>query len=176
MKLGKLNPKGAVEYDCWEKVYETILTSAASSVSITGLEGDTDEQYMLDVLTVGVGFETTYLLLNGDTGSTYGHQQLVGNNTSLTANRAVVSVGFSLGKADAGDIIPTHVLINAKSGFVRTCLTSNGREIDGTTVARLYVVGQSWNNTADELTSMTISNAENLGVGSSISLYRRISA
>jgi hypothetical protein len=55
----------------------------------------------------------------------------------------------------SGDIGQSELLIYAKSGYIRTALTNLAYAIASTTITGTAVVGQVWNNTADNITSMT---------------------
>ena len=68
------------------------------------------------------------------------------------------------------------MLISAKSGYVRTAINEHTDSIVTTTVGRMYLRGQSWNNTADEITSLVVlaNQANGLGVGTQITLWRKI--
>jgi len=174
MRLGKLYPQTSPKWDGWEEIYEhTVAGSAETSITISNLSGNTDEVYMLDVRTT-VAAMTYSLKLNSDgTVTNYGFQYLYAADESLTAarnNNTIPQITHGIG---AG-----NVLICAKSGENRTLLIDNIREVSGTTVTSLLTWGWVWNNSADEITSLVIvaSQAGGLGVGSHISLYRRISA
>ncbi|KKK54515.1 hypothetical protein LCGC14_3083920, partial [marine sediment metagenome] len=47
MKTGNKYPLGDIKADCWQVEYKNILTSSATSITISGLTGDTTEEYML---------------------------------------------------------------------------------------------------------------------------------
>jgi len=180
MLAGKLNPQVSIDYDTTEKIFETTVTgSAVTSIDITGLEGDTDEQYMLDVSRVDDGnCANLAVRFNGDTGSNYGYQLLSGSDTTTVAARgATVYLLFGV-SGTTGYLSGGNMLIHAKSGYVRTVLCNYTQNVTGTTVDTLRTLGQAWNNTGDEITSINILNsgAGDLGIGTSISLYRRIEA
>jgi len=146
------------------------------AVTIFGLEGDKDEQYMLDICGID---DTTVagwrMRLNNDSGTNYGTQYLRGNNTTISAARATANE-IAVGGTNADDnVTQCNCLIHAKSGYVRTILNEQSRTITGTTVTDLFVFAYSWNNTADEITSMSIYvTSDNMNIGTLISLYRRI--
>jgi len=180
MKIGNKNPQSNIDYDTLEKIFEHTITTAVTSIDITGLSGNTDEQYMLDCRFVNGynGGNNFYLLANNDSGTNYGTQNLVGSVTTVSANRSA-RTNFDIGYCSTVDYIcQSNLVLHAKSGYVRTCLINIGRSITGTAVTDMIVTGSSWNNTADEITSLIIQslNANGLGIGSSISLYRRITA
>ena len=152
---------------------------STSAITIFGLEGDTDEQYMLDCNFVNASGSTCdyQVRLNGDSGSNYGFQRLIGNDSTIGASRSAPT-GLNLAYSTTGNICFGGFIIHAKSGYVRTIIGHREVTINGTTVTEVGAWGQSWNNTADEVTSITIfgSVADAISTGSTISLYRRISS
>lgn len=152
---------------------------STSAITIFGLEGDTDEQYMLDTNIVNSysGTNAFGMRINGDSGNNYGYQYLLGSDSAITAGRNLgeyIGIGFcdAVDKSTSGKL-----LLHAKSGYVRTLLSSDSGTISGTTVTAIYSYGRSWNNTVDEITSINIFGVSgNMAVGSTISLYRRITS
>jgi hypothetical protein len=99
-----------------------------------------------------------------------------GSNTTVSAVRQtstniITLLGYSeaLYRLSLGEM-----LIYAKSGYVRTILNSINCDVNGTTIGYLLQYGQSWNNTADNLTSLVIlaDQANGLGIGTEITLER----
>jgi hypothetical protein len=180
MKTGKLNIQGSLQADTWERIFDTTLVAAATSVTISGLHGDTDEEYELEARIVnGYNGAASYLVrCNNDTGSNYGSQNLAGENSTVSASRdsgALTSWFFGYGSA-LNNLNQSEMLISAKSGYVRTAINEHTDSIVTTTVGRMYLRGQSWNNTADEITSLVVlaNQANGLGVGTQITLWRKI--
>jgi len=181
MKLGNIDPQVSIDYDTTEKIFETTVTGpAVTSIDITGLEGDTDEVYELDSNIKANGVTgTASLRFNGDSGTNYGFQYINGVNSTISASRnteATTIQGYNLGTD--GFVGASSYLIHAKSGYVRTVLNPRFDGSTGTTVSGCLQWGQSWNNTVDELTSITIfaTGVGTFAVGSTISLYRKVSA
>ena len=177
MKTGLITPQGTDSFkaDTWQKVYEDTLASAQTSITISDLDGNTDVMYRLVTRHV-CGALDGYLGLrpNNDTGTNYGFQQLYGANTTIGASR---NVGTYIYMGDPGTIdylAMDDMLIYAKSGYIRTFISTSIRDITGTTVTLIRNFGQVWNNTADNITSFTFfSGATNgLGVGTYISLFK----
>lgn len=182
MKRGKTTPKlsSNVKASTWVKVYETTLTEAATSVTISGLAGNTDEIYILRCKFVnGYDGASQYCLRpNNDTGSNYGLQYLSGANTTLSAGR-VTPAYFDLAYCGAINRIGyVDYTLYAKSGYLRTLSGYRIEDVTGTTVGNAYILGQSWNNSANEITSLVIlsDQANGLGVGSSIILYKKVAS
>jgi len=178
MKIGSKTPQASVEFDGWEKIYEVELSSPSNSITISGLQGDTDEQYMLYGTIESIGVTGVVgLTINGDSGDNYSYQILFGTDSTISASRATTSSMACCVLLSDGYFGFFNVLIYAKSGYIRTCLISSTRDVNETAITRIDLSGRNWNNTSDEITSMNISavGAGNFAIGSTISLYRRIS-
>ena len=176
MKTGTLTPnkiKGA-----WERIYDSTLSSAATSVTISDLEGDTDCLYRL--VTRGIsgyaGSAFIQIQPNADaTTSNYGYQSLRGDSTTASAARATTYDGILCGYSTAiTRLFFSDVLLYAKSGYERTALSNIVNNITGTTVLQINLTGGVWDNTADEITSLRLisSQADGLGIGTHLELYR----
>jgi hypothetical protein len=162
----------------WQLINEKVFTEAATSYTISGLDGDTDEEYMLITRFISnyAGTLTYYIRPNNDTGTNYGYQFLDVVNTAIAATRATASAWLcgttatGTGRGSFGEN-----LINAKSGKVRTILTKFLRSINGLTIEGASLAGQSWNNTADNITSLVVLAGETngIGIGSHILLFKR---
>jgi hypothetical protein len=158
----------------WRLAYSTTLASATTSVTISSLDGNTDVVYRLKIVSEGVGTGEWLLYLNNDSGSNYGFQFLKGVNATASAYRAAYT-----GMYMAGDGLNTNRsqfegLIYAKSGYLRTMISDNAGAIATTTVNEASIFGNSWNNTADNLTSIVINGGgtEKMGVGTVIELWK----
>jgi len=162
----------------WEKFYETTLTSATTSITISGLTGNTDIEYKL-VARIINGYNGAcgvYLRPNNDSGTNYGYQQLYGGDTTTGASRSTTTGLFLTQAVALNNIAQGELTLHTKSGYVRTAVNSLAKEISGTTVGVVVLWGQSWNNTADEITSLVIlaDQTDGLGVGTNITLYRKV--
>jgi hypothetical protein len=160
----------------WVQIYEKDVATAATSVTISGLAGNTDVLYRLKVRTVNGynGADTIVLYPNNDTGSNYGFQWVRGTDTVAGAGRTGAIDYNYLGSPSAlNSIDDSETLLYAKSGYVRTFITNLVSGVSGTTVTNMWLVGQAWSNTATEITSFTITatGASGLGVGTHIELW-----
>ena len=154
----------------------------ATSISIFGLEGDTDEVYELDCNIVN-GYSGAILVgvrpNNDTTDANYGFQQLYGGSTTIAAQRGTSNPGIYIASISTIDYYSQgKMIIYAKSGYVRTALNKHSTSIAGTTVTYIHMFGSSWNNSGDEITSLNVVSNQTggLGIGSVISLYRKVSA
>lgn len=149
-----------------------------TTLTISGLDGDTDEEYILESKMVNGynGVATANLKINNDGGTNYGYQYFDGTDSTATAARGTAAFLNALGYGTVlGGVSLTAFRIFAKSGFVRTVINERCGGISGTTVTEAIKFGQSWNNTADNITSLVITANQTggLGVGSSFQLYRK---
>ncbi|RLE76539.1 MAG: hypothetical protein DRJ44_03890 [Thermoprotei archaeon] len=78
-----------LSFATYEKIYETTLSSNVTSITITGLDINSDKQYKLIInLKNGAGSGLFRIYVNNDTTATnYYEQRLLANDTTVTANR-----------------------------------------------------------------------------------------
>jgi len=159
----------------WEKIYENTVSSSTASVTISNLEGNTDQIYNLIVRTkIGTATGNVTLLLNNDSGNNYGYQQVKGQDSTADANRDTSEAKQHISTGVTGEYTFTNTLIYAKSGFLRTTIQETVNNISGTTVGGIILYGYSWNNSGDEITSLTVvcSGTTEMDVGTNVSLWR----
>lgn len=179
MKLGKLQVLGSLQYDGMVLVYNNTLAAPATSVTISGLNGDVDEEYELQIRQIGGSATINHINLsfNSDTtAGNYGYQYLFGENSSANAGRSTGLPQLAYAEeVDQNSSLFTRIVIHAKSGFVRTLISEIAENITGTTVGAITLVGNSWNNTVDNITQIVLTSTQTngLGVGTSILLYAR---
>jgi len=174
MKTGNLNVQGKVK-GTFQKIYKTTLTSAATSVTISGLDGNTEHLYRLKIRGINgyAGGVNHQLRINNDSGSNYGMQKLEGNNSTSSASRAVYdTVYLNWNVISQNNLFYSTILLYAKSGYVRTFLHENIDDISGTTVTAIVLRGNSWNDTSTNITSLVIyaGQTNGLGIGTVIEL------
>lgn len=175
MKTGALNPN-QIKYPTWQLVEEKNLTEAATSVTFSGLSGNTDEMYMLNARIINGynGGSVVIVRPNNDTGANYGIQQLSAVNSSIGAYGGGGEEYFYGGYCAAqNQLVNLTMLLYAKSGYVRTVINPVAQTISGTTVEGYYFRAQSWNNTNNEITSIVVSS-NGLGAGTYIALYKKV--
>lgn len=163
----------------WDLVEEVLLTEAATSYTFSGLNGDVDEEYRLVALIVN-GYDGGCIITlkpnNDSTANIYGYQYIRGINTAVSAGRNTQAF-ITLGQAETavGVLAMSDTLIHAKSGYVRTFINTDVRSISTTTVTGIVSSGWSWNNTADNITSLVVGSSEagGLGVGTHLFLMKK---
>ncbi len=167
LKTGSLEVQGKV-YGVWQKVYEDTLGSAQTSVTISGLDGNTDVMYRLTCRFIS-GANSNYFGFrpNNDTGANYGYQELVGANTVVSADRDTTMSRIQLGYGgfSTNEIGMFEGIIYVKSGYIRTVIGGLSSLISGATITNIVNIGQSWNNTADNITSLVVFAGQASGLG-----------
>lgn len=178
---GRMRVMGDLKAGVMQLVSSTILTQAASTITISGLDGNTAEEYELRCRFVSGDNSNYYcVIFNSDSGTNYGKQRLIANNTSESALRigGVNYIKFSDGvNLSTGDVNFGYLKIYAKSGKCRTALLFESVGISGTTVTQLTMAGWVWNNSADNITTITVYSgvSNGLGAGTSVELYKKVS-
>jgi hypothetical protein len=153
-----------------------VVASDTTSVTITA-DGDRDVLYMISAEIVNnSGSNPSYFFRpnNVSTNTVYGYQYFQGASTTVNADRATTGItGIDFAYANNGTVTRSNVLLFAKSGFIRPALISRSNTISGTTVTNVACFGFSWNNTADNITSLVITAdaAGGITAGSQIDVY-----
>jgi hypothetical protein len=174
MKTGDIT--GFID-NLWQVVHDSgELAAAVTSYTISGLDGDTDEQYRLISRVVNGYAGDAYVVIqpNADAGNNYGIQDVYGVDTTVTAYRGVVPIYIlDLGTSK---LSMSDTILNAKSGIVRTAITKYAGKVSGTTVNGIYLVGHSWNNSVDNITSLKLNGSEAscIGIGSRFILLKKV--
>lgn len=178
MKTGDLEVQSDAQIEgAWEKIYETDIDTGTNAIDISSLTGDTDVIYKLIFRFVGgsVSNSQYQLEFNNDSGSNYGTQFFVAADTSISAQRATYAYNLlSNTGTDDTERVYGEMLIYAKSGKARASIARFIDGIVGTTINRLNLFGQIWNNSDDEITSINIDATQSTGIGagSHVELWR----
>lgn len=182
MRFGNINVKGSATLGEMSLISRYEVTgSAVSGYTFTGLNGNVDTLYEIRVYlksgegTGGVGIIAQ---LNSDTtDGHYGCQWMWASGTSKGGSRFTY-MGLNTGASEVtiNNLSLAEVLLYAKSGFVRTSLSAGNDRFTGTTATRILRTADSWNNTADNITSIKITHDSPsahtpFGVGSVIELW-----
>lgn len=158
----------------WDLVEEKLLTEVATSVTFSSLDGDTAGEYRLIAMVVGEQSSNLYIRPNNDTGSNYGYQILYGADTTAAAARGAID-GFLISGIGDNQVYLSDTIIHAKSGYIRTATNHAVDKVSGTTVPDTRLTGLSWNNTADNITSLVFvaATADTLGIGTHLFLMKK---
>jgi len=157
-------------------VFDHEVTGSPVSSIDTGniLNGDEDGWYTVIAMIVGSGAGGDYFVrINNDSGANYGRRGITASGTTIgdestTAN----SDGFNIGYSLANQNIFTVFKLYAKSGAVRLMNMIEADRLTGTTVTRLWLAGQAWNNTVDNISNMNFRGAVDYGVGTRLIILK----
>ncbi len=160
--------KASTANDGYEQVSAVDIASGDTSIDFTGLAGDTDKEYILELqgLTNASAFNPL-VRFNSDSGSNYIYQLLNNSAGTLTAGANTTTSILMLG-ADAGKTYNARHHIMAESGVQRAVI-SQGAVDD----PQQRYIAQWWNNTASEITSINITIPS--GTTGRAVLYKRAS-
>lgn len=175
MRTGDLD--GIIQGGEFQKVYDSgDLAAAATSITITGLNGNNEKEYVLISKDISGGGELR-MHFNNDTGNNYGYQEIYGISGSAYAYQDTSENGVIINSpgATSGRIGFGIHKIYAKSGYRRTVISKQAEEIYGTTVNACSMFGYVWNNTSDNITSIVLTSVatNGIGIGSRFILLRR---
>src|SRR3990167_10046424 len=158
------------------------ISSAQTSITISGLNGDVDEEYELYCRFVSGAASSNFFLRpnNDSTAGIYGNQMLNGNNATVTAARDTSETYIWLSNAvsASGSIVLSKAKIYAKSGYIRTVMNESADNISGTTVTQINALGQLHNDTSNNYTNMVVlsDQTSGIGVGSRIILMKKVTS
>lgn len=161
----------------WRKIYDNIISSPATAVTLSGLDGDTDIEYRIRCRWVAGAITEWGLRFNNDGGNNYGNQFVWGNGSSAAAQRNTSDNYQWWGETDtSGKLSHVEGYFYAKSGKVRTTICFASREVSGTTILYAFYGHGVWSNTASNLVSIVFraTAADGIGIGSHIEVWQRV--
>ncbi len=156
----------------WLRVGSQVLGSPASSVTFSGLDGDRDVLYQLILQEKRqTGSNSMSIRINNDSANNYGYQYFSAQNTSVSANKGSNdSILCYTGALADNEYAYVSMLLFAKSGFLRPMIVNgNANEVAAIGGINLNVVGNSWNNTTDNITEIKCLGS--YAIGSQFDLY-----
>ena len=179
MQTGDLNVLGDLCAGGYQLIYDSgQLAASASQVNISGLNGNVDREYMLVCNHIS-GVNTSQNLLlspNGHLAAAYGYQNMSGTDAITGAGRNATLTGLIIGANNyINEVGFSKTTLKAKSGTVRTAITSLAWGITSTSVTSVSLWGSAWIDTSANITSLQINPDQAGGIGSKshIMLFRR---
>jgi hypothetical protein len=163
----------------WRLIYSAELSAAATSIEITGLNGDNDRDYMLEFHLVDNTTTSVNMIFNGDSAASYGVQYNGG--TAGAATTAARDTGTSialcrLSRNDTSTSIYCSTWMNIKgiSGYPKAMHKVEANSFRATNIYRIFVESWVWTGTGT-ITSIKFIASENngLGVGTKVLLIGR---
>lgn len=179
MKFGTINHLSSL-VDTWELVEEKNIGSATNSTTFSGLTGNTAEWYLMTLMIINDDASGALygIRLNNDSGNNYGRQlfRAVGSTKSATQGTSDNQIYLVSNTTTQNYYTFANILIAAKSGYIRTYVMDAAENISGASISGIYRVAGSWNNSADQITSIVVvsDQTSGIGVGSYIALYRKV--
>jgi len=149
-------------YEGWELIADVIVTTNSTSVTISGINGDEDIEYLFIIQIYDpTTLDPVYRLYPNGITTNHSRQELKGSGTTVSAARySVADIAFSEDGA-AGNLL-TIVRYYAKSGHQRRYTAHVSME---NTVV-LWVLSGLWNETTTVITSFTIEATQTNAIGS----------
>jgi len=154
-----------------KRIYSNTLSSAATTINITGLDGNTDIEYVLKIFTETGANGSLTLTFNSDSGNNYNERGTI-DEASATywpynlTSQPKIFTGTNLGNSLRSMF---NINIFAKTGNKRL-VSSLILVGDTTAITKSIAV---WNNTSSNLTSIQINSTTNLLAGTIVELYAR---
>ena len=168
----------------WRKIYDNTLTDNATSVELSGLDGDDALNYFIDCKWIknGTALNNFGIQCNNDSGAaSYGNLSIFGNGGggNATTHEDYTLGLLWLGRADTdGHLSQGHGFLQARSSYARSLVGQMMREVNvsGKNIGGLYSIGATWWNTADNLTVLDFLSevATGLKIGTHLMVFQRI--
>lgn len=161
------------------KIYDTDIVTKCTSFTLSGLEGDTEKEYRCDYRWIDDDAEASFgIRPNNDSGATnYGWEDvyITGSGVSAVCYQDTTFSYIYAGRATPGHLSQGYTRIWAPSGYVRASFGVYTRSVNGTTILGLYLLSTSWNNSADEITSLVFfaDQTEEIAPGTHLEVWHR---
>lgn len=178
MQIGAKNVLGTFSADCWEVIYDSEITADTTSVTISSLNGDVDDYYLLSARFVNplAGASDISVKINNDGGANYGYQYLRARATTIDAASGSTTKAYIGAGVNQTDISYAKLVLYAKTDFERPFMNDRAADISGSTAANFTIFGNSYKNSSTNLTNLVIASDQANGVGSGTNfiLYRKV--
>jgi hypothetical protein len=176
---GDLRVTGNRNARVMQLIFETDITEATNSVTVSGLNGDQDIEYKIIARMRSEASSTGYYFIrpNNDVGQNYGYQEVWGEDSTAKALRKSDKTGLKIGfyHGGIGELGLSNTILFAKTGYERTSVSYILQSGNGTLILDAAVNACIWNNTSDNITSIVIvsEHSNGIGVGSHIEVWAR---
>lgn len=165
----------------WRRLYSTDITgSAVDSVTVSGLDGNSDIEYLIYarfVAAVSTEPSDFFVSPNGDEDTShYNFQSVWSVNGTAGGSEGVSFAGLWHGLTYvAGEITQGWSRMYAKTGFDRVLVGQFTSRYTSGDMERIYQVATAWENSADNITSLVFHSSVStcIGIGSHIEVWSR---
>ena len=142
----------------WQMIGRVQLSSAGSSIPISGLNGNADGTYKITYKIIHnqpLGTDEVLLRINNDSGNNYSYNGIWGDGGGGSASSSSgTRTGMLLvgGSANINTVTTGEILLNAETGVVRTAVNKINQS------ENLYtgITANNWTNTASNITSLEV--------------------
>ena len=161
---------GSATYGMWQLFSETILGSATTDTTISGLDLETDKMYWIVMDLVNSTHNDTYykFFINADTTANHYYQQRTSHDAAVTATSRVNDA--TVGLMDVNDCQAHWEGYLSKQTGKNAYMHWRGAN-RGTTIDEWKGVWVCTNNTTN-VTSFLINSTQNLAIGTRIRVFR----
>lgn len=163
----------AADSQDWTRLNTTILSGAAASVTVSGIDTDYKKFRILFYAIKDATGASYYLRINGDSGGNYSYEKLLADNTTVGGSRtsATTFIELRAGSIGASRTALSFIEIAKPSTSVAGRVTVMSSVLDAVPAITLALFGAEWNNTADSITSLAIHSASgNFAIGTRLLL------
>ena len=177
---GVLTTDEGEHQEIWRKIYDNTLVAAATTVTLAGLSGDADVQYMVTTKIIsGVAAATDYSIrLNNDAGNNYGRTWILGDGAVATSGTLANSIRIFLSDSVAASQIATATAFiwAYRDGQERMVESYYGYRAAVETVGRIALAAQLWNNVGADISSIVFhaSQANGFAIGTHFMAFKRV--
>ena len=165
---------GGTTVDCvenvgWEQLGETVLTANGATIAVSSLP--TRKELMIKIYIAGwtadgiMGFT-----VNGDTAANYGYVRYIDDATRTSVSATSGINPFSDETSVANQYYTIHV-INRTAEKKLFTITGTGADTTGTNAPSHISASAVWNNTAAQISSMTVTTSASFLTGSRLTIY-----
>lgn len=174
--------ENALEFDMrgFELVDDHYFSTAATTYTINGLDGDNDHIYLITVFMNKTLSGTQYILLrpNNDSGTNYRRQLIAAYGANFQGLYQSGMTGFDVAYGEAGTNVSwvPGIWLYAKSGQKRAIHAYRHSDyLTSASAGKWLSYFSVWDNTADNITSLDFvgSEANAISVGSRITVWRK---
>lgn len=168
-------------YNLWVLLDEVTLSATASSIEFTGLNGDTQTEYMIQVYYTENTQSSLYMIFNGDSAANYGGQRLsFYDSHSISSDRTqgateIITCQQTRYRTTTAINSFCRMFVSAKTNTERTAVLSEINSFINPGVARGFITSWIWDNTASTITSIKFYSTETNGMetGTTIKIWGR---
>lgn len=175
-----VDPSYAAASSLWLKIADIVVASATTSITISGLNGNSDQDYMYVYCLINAiaGSATSFRIRpNNDSTGNYVYSEVYITNSTVYGASGATETGLALGLVDAGTsmFLQGTGFLHAPTGLYRGAIHDNVQYTNNTYLCRANIASY-WPNSADNITSLVFvaSQANGINAGSTILLFKKV--